>query len=150
MVVNTHTERLVEYRKMILELLFAERNHVCAVCVMNGNCELQYQAAAAGMDHVRFDYLHPDLPIDASHRNFVIDHNRCILCTRCVRVCDEVEGAHVWDDHGPWRQQPHYQRLESAVGQQRQLYKLWQMCPGLPHRRAGNQRIHRGRNDQAP
>jgi bidirectional [NiFe] hydrogenase diaphorase subunit len=38
MVVHTHTERLVEYRKMILELLFAERNHVCAVCVMNGNC----------------------------------------------------------------------------------------------------------------
>ncbi len=100
MVVHTHTERLVEYRKMILELLFAERNHVCAVCVINGNCELQYQAAEAGMDHVRFDYLHPDLPIDASHRQFVIDHNRCILCTRCVRVCDEVEGAHVWDVMG--------------------------------------------------
>jgi bidirectional [NiFe] hydrogenase diaphorase subunit len=35
--------------------------------------------------------------MDASHDRFVIDHNRCILCTRCVRVCDEVEGAHVWD-----------------------------------------------------
>lgn len=100
MVVQTHTERLTEYRKMILELLFAERNHVCAVCVMNGNCELQYQAAHAGMDHVRYDYLHPDLPMDASHERFVIDHNRCILCTRCVRVCDEIEGAHVWDVMG--------------------------------------------------
>jgi bidirectional [NiFe] hydrogenase diaphorase subunit len=97
MVVRTHTERLVEYRKMILELLFAERNHVCAVCVMNGNCELQAQAAASGMDHVRYDYLHPDLPMDASHDRFVLDHNRCILCTRCVRVCDEIEGAHTWD-----------------------------------------------------
>ena len=100
MVVHTHTDQLVAYRKMLLELLFAERNHVCAVCVMNGNCELQSQAALAGMDHVRYDYLHPDLPMDASHDRFVLDHNRCILCTRCVRVCDEVEGAHTWDVMG--------------------------------------------------
>jgi bidirectional [NiFe] hydrogenase diaphorase subunit len=100
MVVQTHTDRLVEYRKMILELLFAERNHVCSVCVMNGNCELQWQAATVGMDHVRYDYLHPDLPMDASHERFMLDHNRCILCTRCVRVCDEVEGAHTWDVMG--------------------------------------------------
>ncbi|MCC6454844.1 MAG: bidirectional hydrogenase complex protein HoxU [Caldilineaceae bacterium] len=97
MVVHTHSERISAYRKMLLELLFAERNHVCAVCVMNGHCELQSQAALAGMDHVRYDYLHPDLPMDASHNLFVLDQNRCILCTRCVRVCDEVEGAHTWD-----------------------------------------------------
>jgi bidirectional [NiFe] hydrogenase diaphorase subunit len=35
--------------------------------------------------------------VDASHDRFVVDHNRCILCTRCVRVCDEIEGAHTWD-----------------------------------------------------
>jgi len=97
MVVYTHTERLLNYRRMILELLFAERNHVCAVCVQNGHCELQTQAAKNGMDSVRYDYLVPDLPMDASHERFVLDHNRCILCTRCVRVCDEIEGAHVWD-----------------------------------------------------
>ena len=100
LVVNTHSDRLVKYRKMILEMLFAERNHVCAACVMNGNCELQWEAAKIGMDHVRYDYLNPDLPMDASHKQFVIDHNRCILCTRCVRVCDEIEGAHVWDVMG--------------------------------------------------
>jgi len=97
MVVYTHTERLLKYRRMILELLFAERNHVCAVCVQNGHCELQTQAAKNGMDSVRYDYLAPDLPMDASHERYVLDHNRCILCTRCVRVCDEIEGAHVWD-----------------------------------------------------
>jgi bidirectional [NiFe] hydrogenase diaphorase subunit len=74
----------------------AERNHVCAVCVMNGHCELQDLAAANGVDHVDFDYLHPDLKVDASHARFVVDHNRCILCTRCVRTCAEVEGAHTW------------------------------------------------------
>jgi len=97
MEIITHSERMVNYRKMILELLFSERNHVCAVCVMNGNCELQAQAARVGMTNVRYDYLTPDLPMDASHELFVLDHNRCILCTRCVRVCDEVEGAHTWD-----------------------------------------------------
>ena len=98
--VNTHTEKLQNYRRMILELLFAERNHVCAVCVMNGHCELQAVAAIEGMDHVRFDYLHPDLSMDISHPRFGLDHNRCILCTRCVRVCDEVEGAHTKDVMG--------------------------------------------------
>lgn len=97
MTIYTHSERLIKYRRMILELLFSERNHICAVCVMNGRCELQAEAAAIGMDSVRYDYLCPSLPIDASHQRYAIDHNRCILCTRCVRVCDEVEGAHTWD-----------------------------------------------------
>ena len=98
--IYTHSERLIKYRRMILELLFSERNHVCAVCVMNGRCELQGEAAAIGMTSVRYDYLCPDLPLDASHERYIIDHNRCILCTRCVRVCDEVEGAHTWDVMG--------------------------------------------------
>jgi bidirectional [NiFe] hydrogenase diaphorase subunit len=82
---------------MAVELLLSERNHVCAVCVMNGHCELQDLAAKLGVDHVRYEYLRPELPMDASHDRFVMDPNRCILCTRCVRVCDEVEGAHTWD-----------------------------------------------------
>jgi bidirectional [NiFe] hydrogenase diaphorase subunit len=93
MEVNTDSERLQGYRRMILELLFAERNHVCAVCVSNGHCELQSQAMMHGMDHVRFDYRFPKLGLDLSHRLFGMDHNRCILCTRCVRACWYIEGA---------------------------------------------------------
>lgn len=100
MAVQTATPRLHEYRKMIVELLLAERNHVCAVCVSNGNCELQDLAARQGVDHVRFDYRFPSLGVDVSHPQFGVDHNRCVLCTRCVRVCDEVEGAHTWDVAG--------------------------------------------------
>ena len=48
---------------MIVELLLAERNHVCSVCVANGNCELQSMAYSLGVTHVRFDYLAPDLPV---------------------------------------------------------------------------------------
>jgi bidirectional [NiFe] hydrogenase diaphorase subunit len=97
MEVNTDSERLLKYRQMIVELVFSERNHICAVCVSNGHCDLQSMAQRLGVDHIRFAYRNPRLPIDASHAQFEVDHNRCILCTRCVRVCDEIEGAHVWD-----------------------------------------------------
>lgn len=93
MEVTTDSERLRVYRQMILGMLFSERNHVCAVCVSNGHCDLQYLAAKLGMTHVEIPYLHPRLPVDASHPHFIMDHNRCILCQRCMRVCAEIEGA---------------------------------------------------------
>jgi len=97
MVVTTNSERLQKFRRMIVELLFAERNHICSICVANGHCELQDLGYAVGMDHVRYPYLNPPLELDASHPRFILDNNRCVLCTRCVRVCDEIEGAHTWD-----------------------------------------------------
>ena len=93
MEVTTDSERLRKYRRMTLELLFAERNHTCAICVANGHCELQTLAYQQGMDHVRYDYCYPKWEVDASHRRFGMDHNRCILCTRCVRACWHIEGA---------------------------------------------------------
>ncbi len=100
MVVKTDTERLKQHRKMIIELLFAERNHICSVCVSNGACELQSLAQECGVDHVSVPYRYPSLQLDSSHDLFRLDNNRCILCTRCVRVCDEIEGAHTWDVAG--------------------------------------------------
>ena len=100
MEVTTQSDRLHKYRRTILELLFAERNHVCAVCVSNGACELQSLGQSQGLTHIEFPYRFPQLPVDASHERFTMDHNRCILCTRCVRVCSEIEGAHTWDVMG--------------------------------------------------
>jgi bidirectional [NiFe] hydrogenase diaphorase subunit len=100
MVIRTNTDRLKSYRRMIVELLASEGNHHCAVCVVNGHCELQNLAYEVGLDHVRFPYLFPKRTLDATHKDFVNDRNRCVLCTRCVRVCHEVEGAHVWDVAG--------------------------------------------------
>jgi bidirectional [NiFe] hydrogenase diaphorase subunit len=97
MEVLTKSERLNRYRRMIVELLFSERNHICSVCVANGHCDLQTLARDTGVTYVDFPYRHPRLKVDASHERFGLDHNRCVLCTRCVRVCDEIEGAHVWD-----------------------------------------------------
>ncbi len=97
MSVTTNSPRLAHYRRMSIELLLIERNHVCAVCVSNGHCELQSMATDLRIDSVSFAYNFPHWPVDMSHPRFVLDHNRCILCTRCVRVCAELEGAHVWE-----------------------------------------------------
>jgi bidirectional [NiFe] hydrogenase diaphorase subunit len=100
MEVITNSERVIVYRRRILELLFSERNHVCSVCVTNGHCELQALSEELGMTHVRYEYIYPRHPVDATHSRFSVDHNRCVLCLRCVRVCEEVEGAHTWDTMG--------------------------------------------------
>ena len=79
MVVQTHTERLQRYRRLIVELLLAEGNHVCSICVANGDCELQDLAVEMGVDHIELPYQFPHRPIDISHQRFGLDHNRCVL-----------------------------------------------------------------------
>ena len=100
MEVFTDSERLHKYRRMTVELLFAEGNHICSVCVANGHCGLQNTAVTLGVDHISLPYMNPKRSVDASHARFALDQNRCILCTRCVRVCEEIEGAHTWDVMG--------------------------------------------------
>ena len=100
MEVATNSERLTSYRKMIVELLFTERNHVCSVCVSNGHCELQSMAQRLGITHVRFPYRYPKVGVDASHDRFVIDHNRCVSVHALRSRVRRIEGAHTWDIMG--------------------------------------------------
>ena len=97
MEVTTDSERLKEYRKMAVQLLLSERTHICSVCVANDHCELQSLANQLGVDHVMFERNWTCEEIDSTHDFLVIDRNRCILCTRCIRVCDEIEGVHTLD-----------------------------------------------------
>jgi bidirectional [NiFe] hydrogenase diaphorase subunit len=132
MSVITNSPRLLSYRKMVLELLFAEGNHICAVCVSNNHCELQSLAQSLGVTHVRYDYAYPRRSTDLSHPRFVMDHNRCIMCTRCVRVCGEVEGAHVWDVMGRGAGSRLVAEMNRPWGQARSCTscgKCVQVCP---------------------
>jgi bidirectional [NiFe] hydrogenase diaphorase subunit len=95
--IRTNAFELREHRRRIVELLFAEGNHVCATCVSSGACELQDLAVETDVDHIHYELSHANEGIDASHPKYVLDRDRCVRCTRCVRVCAEVEGASVWE-----------------------------------------------------
>jgi len=97
LVVETNTERLERYRRQILELIFTEHNHFCMFCEASGDCELQKLAYQYQMDNVRYPYTFPSLSVDSLSDYLVIDHNRCILCGRCIRACSEVAGSHTLD-----------------------------------------------------
>ena len=97
MEVTTQSDKLREYRKMAVQLLLAERTHICSVCIANDHCELQALANQLGVDHVMFERNWSHDEVDSTHDFLVIDRNRCILCTRCIRVCDQIEGVHTLD-----------------------------------------------------
>ena len=96
MVVHTDTPKVREARRFVLSLIFSERNHFCMYCPKTSStCELQAAAYQIDMDH--WD-VHPNwdvYPLDTSHPYMAWDHNRCILCQRCVRACEELAGRHV-------------------------------------------------------
>ncbi len=93
MVVHTDTPKLRASRHFILSMLFSERNHFCMYCQKtDGDCELQNAAYGEGMDHWPIQPGWNPYPVDGSHPYYVFDHNRCILCRRCVRACGELVG----------------------------------------------------------
>ncbi len=100
LVVRTKTEKLESYRRRTIELLFAERNHYCMYCEQSGDCELQALAYRYQIDHLRYAYAYPRLPVDTLSEFMAIDHNRCVLCGRCIRVCGDIAAAHTLDFAG--------------------------------------------------
>ncbi len=92
--VENETPRLQQMRRDIIDMLFVEGNHFCMFCEASGNCELQAMAYRFGIMAPRFPYQYPRREIDASHPDIYLDHNRCILCGRCVRSSEELDGKH--------------------------------------------------------
>lgn len=92
--IETEEKEVVNVRKFILELLFSERNHYCMFCQMSGDCELQDAAYRYGLDHFTYPRPYEKMKIDASRKYFIMDPNRCILCSRCVRACSEIAANH--------------------------------------------------------
>ncbi len=93
MVVHTDTEKVKSARKFVLSMIFSERNHFCMYCqVSGGDCELQNAAYGEGMTHWPLQPNWQPFDVDATHPYYVLDHNRCILCRRCVRACAELSG----------------------------------------------------------
>jgi formate dehydrogenase major subunit len=96
MVVRTQTERLKRLRKGVMELYISEHPLDCLTCSANGDCELQDMAGAVGLREVRYGYdgaRHPNPGLDQSNPYFTYEPSKCIVCSRCVRACEEVQGT---------------------------------------------------------
>jgi len=96
MVVTTQTERLKKLRRNVMELYISDHPLDCLTCAANGNCELQDMAGAVGLREVRYGYdgdNHLGQAKDQSNPYFTFDPSKCIVCSRCVRACEEVQGT---------------------------------------------------------
>ncbi|NDB25820.1 MAG: formate dehydrogenase subunit alpha, partial [Gammaproteobacteria bacterium] len=94
--IRTQTEKLKSLRRGVMELYISDHPLDCLTCSANGDCELQDMAGAVGLRDVRYGYAganHLDAPKDESNPYFTFDASKCIVCSRCVRACDEVQGT---------------------------------------------------------
>jgi [NiFe] hydrogenase diaphorase moiety small subunit len=96
LVVESDTEQLKEERLALVQMLFVEGNHFCPSCEKSGNCQLQATAYDMGMMEPHFAQFFPNRPVDASHPDFLLDTNRCILCALCVRASRDIDGKDVF------------------------------------------------------
>ena len=97
MVIYTNTQRLMRYRKLILELLLAAHCRDCTTCIKSGECHLQELAHRMGVHEIRFENVREQQPIDTSSHAIIRDPNKCILCGDCVRMCDNVQNINAID-----------------------------------------------------
>ncbi len=95
MVVRTNTPAVREARRVVVELILSRHPEDCLMCERNLNCELQTVAEQLGIRRIRFDHEDRNIPLDESTPSIVRDMNKCILCRRCVEVCEETQAASV-------------------------------------------------------
>lgn len=96
MVVESETEEINAERRALTQMLFVEGNHFCPSCEKSGNCQLQATAYHLGMMSPHYDHFFPSRAVDASHPDVLLDFNRCILCSLCVRASRDVDGKNVF------------------------------------------------------
>ena len=97
MKVRTHSPRAVETRKMIVQLLLANHPDDCLYCGRSSNCDLQQLARDLGVDRREYRGSKNDRPLDVSGPSLMRDPDKCILCGKCVRVCEDVQGVSAID-----------------------------------------------------
>jgi len=97
MKIKTHTPKALRARKTIVELLCANHPDDCLYCVRNGNCDLQNLAEELGVRERRYSGKKSEHKIDTSSPSIVRDPDKCVLCGKCVRVCEEIQGVSAID-----------------------------------------------------
>jgi len=100
MIVENETVQLTDDRRALIEMLFVEGNHPCPYCVASGDCELQALGYRLGMVAPLQPYQWPQRKIDATHPDIYLDHERCILCARCIVASRMEDGKTVFGFEG--------------------------------------------------
>ncbi len=101
MIVKTNTAKVREARKTVVELLLANHPKDCLCCQKSGDCELQKLAADLGVRKIRFNGDGRKINVtDNSNPSLVIDHGKCVLCGRCIRICRDIQGMNVYSYAG--------------------------------------------------
>ena len=104
MIVENDTEELRLLRRNLIDMLFVEGNHFCMFCEKSGRCELQALAYRFGITAPKYPFMFPQRDLDASHPEIFVDRNRCVLCGRCVRASQELDGKQVFGFVGRGKQ----------------------------------------------
>jgi [NiFe] hydrogenase diaphorase moiety small subunit len=100
MVIENDTADVLQHRRNIIDMMFVEGNHFCMFCEKSGNCELQALAYRFGITAPQYPFQFPEKEVDASHPDILLDHNRCVMCARCVRASQELDGKNVFQSIG--------------------------------------------------
>lgn len=95
-----NTKELQDERRTLVQMLFVEGNHICPGCPKTGNCQLQAVAYYVGMLSSHYQHFYPYRELEASHPDYIIDFNRCILCELCVRASRDIDKKNVFGISG--------------------------------------------------
>ncbi len=147
----TDSPRIQHIRETTIQMIFTSRNHYCMYCEVSGDCELQDLGYKLGMDHFNFATYENRYPVDTSHPYIIFEHNRCILCGRCVRACTDLTGHYVLTERSRGVKTLIVADIESPLGRSSCVScgACVQVCPtgALIEKRAAYQR-NREKNEQ--
>ncbi len=130
MEIELDTAELNDLRSAVIELLFTEGNHYCPACEKSGDCELQALAYRFQIMAPRFPFQFNERDIDASHPKIYHDHNRCILCKRCIRAVKDEDGKSIFTFNK--RAKKVRIKLDDRLGEalsDEQALKAMEVCP---------------------
>lgn len=96
LMIENDSPRVRQHRRNLVDMLMVEGNHYCMYCEKSGMCELQAVAYRLGITAPKYPFLWPNRQVDASHPDILLDHNRCILCGRCVAASQDLDGKNIF------------------------------------------------------
>jgi coenzyme F420-reducing hydrogenase gamma subunit/ferredoxin len=128
--IDVHTPELIDCRKALVEMMYAEGNHFCPSCEKSGDCDLQGLGYRMGVTVSRFPHLFVDRVVDYNPKRIVIEHNRCIRCRRCVEEVLTDDGQRVFSFHhrGNTTEVAVDYALEATLSQE-QAIQAMNICP---------------------